>query len=482
MERLVEYIADEQLLLGRITDQDKKKLTITDPRGRASRVAPDKVLFRHSGASYEEVACRLEALQEEVDVQLLWETLLADEDLSAREAPELARIYFDDSSDAHSSAIFRALSADRLHFRRRGRTFEPRSAEELQRLQEQRQSEQNALSKKPLDEEHCQRIERHLRHGGDRPLAGILAQLSRTPERHAFDLLLQSGHLPPTADLEVIQANLRQRHPQSVLEHAASLTPVPGEDPLQLSAFTIDDAETREVDDALSICRDGDLLRVDIDIADVASLVAANDPVDQEALRRAVTIYLPTGTTFMLPEHLGCNLLSLQDGQPRPAMRTSVWLNSEGQIIRYQLQSTRIQVSQRLDYDTADQLLQGGEGQTTEALRLLDDIASKLAARRRADGAFSFHQREWKLHVSADGETITVKPLPHASPSRRMVAEMMILANRLAADYATQNDLGGRDDDPGQPPGCRLRGAERPAHHLQGPVSADRGASRCGSR
>ena len=85
MPRLVEYLSDEQLNVGVVTEQDKKGLLVTDARGRAARVAPDKVLFQHTAASVEALVTELEALQHEVDVPLLWESLHAEKDLAARE-------------------------------------------------------------------------------------------------------------------------------------------------------------------------------------------------------------------------------------------------------------------------------------------------------------------------------------------------------------------------------------------------------------
>jgi exoribonuclease-2 len=448
MPTLVEYLSDDQLQVGLVTEQDKKKLLVADSRGRTSKVVPDKVLFRHSGSSIEELLVRLDALQQEVDVPLLWESLQAEEDLSSREAPELARIYFDDDSDAHSSAIYRALCADRLHFRRRGRSFEPRSTDDLERLRKQRDAEQRvavaarrleeALARRPLDPELCARLERFLRLGGDKQLATALDQQARDPARHAFNLLLETGHLGPTADLEVLQANLQEVYPEAAIAHAQSLEPPAGEDPL-FAAFSIDDPETEEVDDVLTVSQEGPLTRVEIDIADVASLVKTDDPVDREALRRAVTVYLPTYIYRMLPERLGCDLLSLRAGEPRRALRTSVWLDQQAEVERFELRSVPIRVAERLDYEAADQLLVEGEGSTAEALRTLDRLARGLARRRKEAGAISFRHREWKIHVSADGESISAKPIPFSSASRALVAEMMILANNLAARFASES-------------------------------------------
>jgi exoribonuclease-2 len=375
------------------------------------------------------------------------------DEAAGREAPALARIYFDDAGDAYSSAVFRALVSDRLHFRRRAKAFTPRSGEEIEQLRAQRAAEQqvvqeqealeHALRERKPDAELCGRLERHLRLRDDKQLAGVLEQVSRRPERYAFDLLRAAGHVGPTADLEVIQANLRTEMPAAVIAHAASLErsdPAPA-GALE-SAFSIDDPDTREVDDALSVRLEGDNnVVVAIDIADVAALVQPGDPVDEEAQRRATTVYLPTGVIHMLPERIGCDLASLTADAARPVLRTTVHLDFNGRIESFELTRTHARVTRRLNYEEADALLDGGEGGTADALRLLQRVADGLAARRRSAGAISFRQREWKLKVAPDGTVAEVKQIPLNSPSRALVAEMMILGNSLAARLAAERSL-----------------------------------------
>lgn len=459
MPTVIEYLADDQLQVGVLAEPDPRnnRLVVSDARGRTSRVRLDKVLFRHEATSVDELTRRLAAVQADVDVALLWGTLQGAQP-APRDAAELAQLYFDEAGDLHSSAIYHALCADRLHFRRRGRCFEPRSRAELAQLQEQQQAERHmadavelltgALRERAVDDALGRRLERYLRGGAaDRQLQRALEVLSGRPAQLAFELLLGAGRLPATADLEVLQADLRAEHPTAAVIHAHSLAaPVAG--PAQRAAFSIDDPETREVDDALSAARDGALLRVDVDIADVAGLVGAGDPVDREAQRRATTVYLPTGTIYMLPEVIGCTLGSLRAGEARPVLRTSVWIDAEGSVRRCEIGRAVVKVARRLDYDTADALLgcsdvevAPADRSVVEELRLLATLAERLAARRRARGALFLRRAEWKIHVSPDGETISVRSIPPGSPSRAIVAEMMILANGLAAQHAAAHGV-----------------------------------------
>jgi exoribonuclease II len=156
--------------------------------------------------------------------------------------------------------------------------------------------------------------------------------------------LLDTGYLPDTVSLEVSQANLHTEHPAPAIAQAQELTYLTPPRPAWVSAFSIDDDETLEVDDALNVTTEGELWRVDLDIADVAAHVRAGDPMDHEARRRATTVYLATGPLYMLPARLGCELASLTVGQDRPAMRTTVWLNAEAEVVRYELGRTFIRL------------------------------------------------------------------------------------------------------------------------------------------
>ena len=451
MSTYVEFLSGDGLTLRQLKEQEKRKLRLVDPRGRLSTLPPDKVLFRHTASTGEAVLQRIGALVEEVDVPLLWESALEEEGAGLRSAAALALIYFDDESDLHGSAVFRAITAEGLHFRRRGSEFEARSRDELAALLRQREAEERAVEEQArlsscleageVSDALAARLLRHLRGEEDRQLARVLEVTFADPNRAAFSLLVRLGRLPATAALEVIQANLRRKHPEPVVTYAATVELPALREPVEAASFSIDDDDTREVDDVLTATQEGPQVRVDIDIADPSSFIAIGDPVDREALRRAATLFLPTGAFYMLPERLGCELGSLSVGQARPALRTSVWLDEDGAVEGYEHKRVTIRVGERLNYEQADRLLADGEGPTAQALKVLDKLARARAERRRSRGALFISRREWKLHVTDGGEKIEALPLDPDSPSRALVAEMMILAGSLAAREAEQRGL-----------------------------------------
>jgi exoribonuclease-2 len=451
MADIVEFYADDGLRIGTLAERDKQRLTVVDPRGRRHRVAPERVLFRHSGQSADAVLETIESRAEEVDIELLWEAVRSEGEPQPSDAAALARLFFDRDDAASASAIYRALSADGLYFRRRGSAFSPRSEAELEQVRRMRLAEQAAaeeltqiqagLRRKPIDADLAGRIEARIRGRSDRLLDQALAETTSDPLRHAFCLLLQGGYVDATLDYEVMAANLKESFPEAVLQHAGAIQLPQQSAAAWESWLAIDDPDTREVDDAISISHEAELIRIDIDIANAAAFVQRGDPVDREAERRGATVYLPTRRYYMLPESIGCEAASLQPDHERPVMRTSVWLDADGNIKRRALQEGWTRVRRRLDYESADRLLANANDPSGEPLRLLAQLAERLREQRRRAGALSIQRPEWKVSVRQGGEQITVTPIDPNSTSRRLVGELMVLANATAAQIARDAEL-----------------------------------------
>ncbi len=447
----VEYLQSDRVHWGRVSKRDAKGLQVQTPQGRTARISRDKVLFEHPSEDIEEARLARDRLVEEIDVALLWETLREERPDAALEATELSAIYFDTRDAPHASAVFHALVTDRQRFRRRGMTFTTRSPGDIEQMQAQEAAQRaradeaaairEALDARRPDAPLRDRLERWLRGQEDRGLQRVLEGLYRDPAPRVFEILLETEHFPATADLEPIQANLRDEHPGPVLSHAAELAPAPPPAAVAPATVSIDDEDTREVDDVLTVSAQPEGLRVDVDIADASAWIQAGDPVDREAQRRASTAYLPTGPIYMLPERIGCDLASLHPDAPRPAFRFTAWFSDGARLDRWELSRTTIQLGRRLSYEEADALLSRPEDPVGRELRRAEALARQLAEARREAGAFSFSRPEWKVYVSEDGADIRIKPVPLDSPSRFLVSEMMILANRLAAEHASQNGV-----------------------------------------
>ena len=194
-----------------------------------------------------------------------------------------------------------------------------------------------------------------------------------------------------------------------------------------------------EIDDALTIYQEGSQYVVGIHIADASAFVSRGDVLDLEALKRASTIYLPTKAVRMLPERLSTDLASLRQGQERPVLSIEVRFDADFNRLEHRLLLGSIHVRERLTYEEADNRIAGGDSRLTALHR----IALGLRAERESHGAINFRRPELKIRVTrgSTGDEIRITPINPNSASRILVSEMMVLLNRLAADFAATNNL-----------------------------------------
>ena len=484
---LIEYQDGDQLRLACVVEKGKGRLQVIDEDGKRGKVADHRVLWSHRvtvadatawNSARETLAAEIGQRQGEIDLPLLWETV--GEGQTEFETAELSALYFDEAGPLEKSAMWRTLAADRQRFKRKGTAWVRRSEEQLEELlAQERQVEarerergiaqewlRNALRGAPPHEAPADvqatldRVENWLyRRSDDAGAEALLQQVAPFLDANeaAYRVLVSGQRLPADTDRYLALSGIALTLPPTVVEAADALPPYqPAEEPV-CADFSLDDPETREVDDALSIACDGDDWRLAIDIADVAHFVQPGDLLDIEAGRRATTAYLPRRSVCMLPERLSCDLASLHAGQVRPAVRFEVLLSDEGEIHQVAVRRVALTVTQRLHYDQADIALghagSAGPGhgapdpvdvsdvsdQTAAKLDQLSRLAGALRRQRKSWGALTFERPEWKVRV-VDGE-VDVKEIDRKSPSRNLVAECMILANSVAARIARDQQI-----------------------------------------
>jgi exoribonuclease-2 len=470
-----------------ITKQIKKKIYALNEKGREQRIFEDKLLWQlpgHASGNLDwqdqliTIQQAVDSLRNEIDVALLWETAL---DLEITEIKELAELYFgEEISSEHLSALWRTLVEDRLYFKQRGKEWEPRSTEQVEELKTQRQREEARAKAQALAQDWIQkiakfpmpafphlaanendnsdgetfqvmevskdlmpfieRLEAWLRGDIDNDVDTLVNRqadaVKLTSRELVFEILQKIGRLPIDADRDVIVAGLKPEFPSTVKEAAQTTQPWIPTDTQSITEvmFSIDDEETREVDDALSIERDGNQWKVTIAIADPASIVHRGDLLDKEAMRRGTTVYLPTQTVLMLPKPISCDMASLTANKVRSSLVIRAWINDEGQVTDRSINREAIRVLRRLHYSEADQFMEHGQDESAQSLNDLFMLAKKLQTKRLSRGAFSLQRPEYRIHVK-DGH-ISVNMIDRDSKSRLLVAEMMILANHIAAEYA----------------------------------------------
>ena len=200
--------------------------------------------------------------------------------------------------------------------------------------------------------------------------------------------------------------------------------------------FTIDPADAKDFDDALSLdyLEEEGLWRLGVHIADVSHYVPWGSSVDLDARRRATSVYLADRVIPMLPPALSDELCSLAPGAERRSMTADLFLNDEGELVRFSLYPALIRSDARLSYSEADDILIDYKA----AIAAGGDIAWRLVecsrlARARA-GGIDFATTEAKVVLDAEGRPTDIA-LRRKTDATRLVEEAMILANETVAGY-----------------------------------------------
>ena len=283
----------------------------------------------------------------------------------------------------------------------------------------------------------------------DRAARAFLAKTGRQSgdlQRLCFELLVSSGVFATDEPLELHRAEIPARFPDAVLSQAATMAAASESgrrDLTHLNAFTIDNAGTQDRDDALSVegipGSDNEYL-VGIHIADAGGLIPSGSPVDREAGRRMASLYLPEGTIPMLPPEITHQTGSLDPGQTRACVTLIVRLDDGGNVLDLEVSPSLLRSREAMTYEEADRALDDESSPRYESLAVLQRVADARRHIRGNAGAIELEQPEMSVRVAQTGE-VTVKVLDRASPSRRMVAELMILCNALLGELCRSEQL-----------------------------------------
>jgi len=204
----------------------------------------------------------------------------------------------------------------------------------------------------------------------------------------------------------------------------------------ELTTFTIDPDTAKDFDDALSLQREGDGIRVWVHIADVSAYVRAGTLLDRGASSRANSVYVPGRVAPMLPHELADNLCSLRPNEDRLCVTVEVPFDGNLKIGEPKFYRSIIHSNARLSYGQAERIVEGKEKapspEVAEGLALCDRLTAELRTRRFARGALRITSKE--VTFSFDGKGGVEDAWNQGEPdAHRLVEELMILANEQVA-------------------------------------------------
>ncbi len=199
--------------------------------------------------------------------------------------------------------------------------------------------------------------------------------------------------------------------------------------------FTVDPADAKDFDDALSVRKVGDgVWEIGVHIADVTHYVRPHSTIDDEAVERGTSVYLVDRTIPMLPERLSNELCSLRPNETSLCFSAVFTLDEDLTLRDEWFGRTAIYSNRRFTYAEAQQIIETGRGDYAEEVLTLNRLAQALRARRFKEGAVAFDREEMKFRLDEAGRPVDVY-FKVQQEANQMIEEFMLLANRRVAEF-----------------------------------------------
>ena len=207
-----------------------------------------------------------------------------------------------------------------------------------------------------------------------------------------------------------------------------------------LPIVTIDGADTRDIDDAISLQKSGDNYLLGVHIADVSHYVEYRSVLDKEAYERGTSVYFPDRVLPMLPRALSNGICSLNEGEDRLTLSCLMTVNEKGGVIDREIVEGVIRSAHKMTYDEVTEILNGDEkickkyADVKDMIRLFAELTHILQKMREKKGNVDLEVKEAKILF--DGESITIPDYsPERAFSHQIIEEFMVLANETVAEY-----------------------------------------------
>jgi exoribonuclease-2 len=476
--KIIEYVEQGRFICGLVLQDQGKRLRIINQNGREMNLPLARVVhqgttdFSHESREetmrfLKETADQRQSLQQEIDLTEIW-GLAVEENEDSFSATFLTELAFDeDAGDDQVAAFVRAVFSDRILFRYKDNNIIVHSAEKVDQLREQQEKEKAkedllaagaqglaALMNGDMpsewpEKDYCLGIIRdYYLFGNDASESGLARDLLKRAELNRphdpYHILVKAGMWDKDENIHLYRQQVDVAFDDEVLEDAQqqepdldSLLASGRKDFRDLPLMTIDGEFTRDFDDALHVEKIDDNYLVGIHIADVSEFVQPASPLFNTASQRGTSIYFADHLIPMLPSELSEGLCSLIEGKVRPALSFLVTMSVGGEILNYKIVRSVVQVKRRITYTQAESMLD----QDSE-LKILYALSMKFQQHRVENGAVIIPIPDVDISFPDEGG-IKVALNPADSRARTLVAELMVMANFLAAQYIADRQLPG---------------------------------------
>lgn len=199
--------------------------------------------------------------------------------------------------------------------------------------------------------------------------------------------------------------------------------------------FTIDPEDAKDFDDALSLrlLKNG-VYEIGVHIADVGHYIEAGSKLDEEAYKRATSVYLPDRVNPMLPERISNELCSLRPKEDKLTFAAIFQINTKAEIKQYWLGKTVIHSDHRFTYEEVQQTIETSEGLYADEIILLNKLAQRLRKKRFSKGAINFSSQEVRFKLNEKGDPVGIV-IKESKEAHQLIEEFMLLANKTVAEH-----------------------------------------------
>lgn len=269
----------------------------------------------------------------------------------------------------------------------------------------------------------------------------------KKPEGRIVEIL---GHAndPGVDILSIVKAyDLPSEFPEKVLNQAERVAkPVTGadmagrKDVRDWQTVTIDGEDAKDLDDAITLTKEGDNYILGVHIADVTNYVQENSALDREALKRGTSVYLADRVIPMLPHVLSNGMCSLNAGEDRLALSCIMTVDAKGNVVDHQIAETVVNVDERMSYTSVKKILEEHDEEECRRYQtlipmfeLMKELSEILRNRRHKRGAIDFDFPESKMVLDEDGTPLEIKAYDR-NVATKIIEDFMLLANETVAE------------------------------------------------
>jgi len=264
---------------------------------------------------------------------------------------------------------------------------------------------------------------------------------ARSPFGQITEVLGNTGDNDAEMHAILAEFELPHKFPENV-DKAAEKIPleIPEEeykkrrDVRNVTTFTIDPVDAKDFDDALSLQKlENGNWEVGVHIADVTHYVVPNSIIEDEAQKRATSVYLVDRVVPMLPERLSNGVCSLRPNEDKLCFSAIFELDEKAQVKKEWFGKTVIHSNRRFAYEEAQEIIENKSGELSDELLKLNELAISLREQRFKKGSIAFDRVEIKFNIDEKGKPLSVY-FKEAKDSNKLIEEFMLLANKRVAE------------------------------------------------